>query len=360
MIKISFIVPVYNLGANDYLTECLTSLIQINIPDMEVWMIDDGSTDSSGSICDDFAAKDSRFHVLHQENAGVSAARNAGIMMAKGEWLFFLDGDDLVPKELGNILRFHDFENADMVFFSYEKIDGKCHSMRATGNRSEKHRVELAESTVDHLPDMILGDIVKDEPALAGVSLNSVWGKVYRRGFLEQHGIRFEKGLFRAEDLLFNLQFALCKPKCMRIYETAYYYRLREGSTTDRYWENVKQNSWNAIGFARELLNNSGCREKYNEGMDIMTLSAFLSCVIFDFCHPDNPDSFWVRRKAFMSLRAEKEYDDVFRRANIGRLKKFGSRSRISAVLCKMRAFITLSLYLKLVRIGRYFVEKRH
>lgn len=97
MIKISVIIPVYNVEA--YLLKCLISVRNQTLTDYEVWLIDDGSTDKSGEICDSFAAEDSRFHVIHKSNGGVSSARNIGISHAKGEWLCFVDSDDTVEKD---------------------------------------------------------------------------------------------------------------------------------------------------------------------------------------------------------------------------------------------------------------------
>ena len=94
---ISVIVPVYN--AEKYLRACLDSLRQQRYSAIEVWMVDDGSTDGSGAICDEYEAADSRFHAVHQQNAGVSAARNAGIRMAGGKYIGFIDSDDWIEPE---------------------------------------------------------------------------------------------------------------------------------------------------------------------------------------------------------------------------------------------------------------------
>lgn len=92
---ISIIVPVYN--AEPYLDNCLDSIAAQTWENLEVWLVDDGSTDASPALCDARAAADSRFHVLHQANAGVSAARNAALERATGQYLQFVDGDDYLP-----------------------------------------------------------------------------------------------------------------------------------------------------------------------------------------------------------------------------------------------------------------------
>ncbi len=94
MPKFSIIVPVYNVAP--YLCECLDSVLAQTFTDWEAICIDDGSTDGSGAILDEYATSDKRFHVIHQQNAGVGAARNAGLDCAKGEWICFVDGDDLL------------------------------------------------------------------------------------------------------------------------------------------------------------------------------------------------------------------------------------------------------------------------
>ena len=118
----SIVIPVYNVAP--YLRECLDSLLAQTCADWEAVCVDDGSTDSSGAILDEYAAKDSRFVVVHQENRGVSAARNKGLDIAKGEWLVFLDGDDAASIQLTEeyTARISTLssagENCEMLFYS--------------------------------------------------------------------------------------------------------------------------------------------------------------------------------------------------------------------------------------------------
>ena len=99
--KISIIVPVYNV--EQYLRRCIDSILNQSFADFELLLIDDGSKDKSGAICDEYAAKDSRIRVFHKENGGVSSARNIGLENARGEWLSFIDGDDVITEGYFNI-----------------------------------------------------------------------------------------------------------------------------------------------------------------------------------------------------------------------------------------------------------------
>ena len=94
---VSIIVPVYN--ARRYLHRCVASILEQSLQDLQLILVDDGSADGSGTLCDEFAAKDSRVTVLHQKNAGVSAARNAGLAVAKGEFVGFVDADDAITPD---------------------------------------------------------------------------------------------------------------------------------------------------------------------------------------------------------------------------------------------------------------------
>lgn len=126
--RISIIVPVYNPGK--YLRECIDSILAQTFSDFELILIDDGSTDSSPAICDNYATRDSRIHVIHQPNSGVSAARNAGLDSARGEWISFIDSDDTInPKMLETLLNSAINEKADIVmcdlYFEYENGERK-------------------------------------------------------------------------------------------------------------------------------------------------------------------------------------------------------------------------------------------
>ena len=115
---ISIIVPVYN--SEKYLGACIDSILSQYFRDFELILVDDGSRDSSPHICDDYTQKDSRVKVIHKENGGVSAARNDGLDIAKGEYVTFIDSDDWVERDYLSTLS--NYRNYDIVFFSHRMI----------------------------------------------------------------------------------------------------------------------------------------------------------------------------------------------------------------------------------------------
>lgn len=118
MIKISIIVPLYNV--EEYLSKCIETLINQTLKEIEIILIDDGSTDKSSKICDEYAKRDSRIRVIHQKNVGVSQARNNAIQIASGEFVMFVDGDDWIEEQTCEIAYNTAVEKkADALMFDY-------------------------------------------------------------------------------------------------------------------------------------------------------------------------------------------------------------------------------------------------
>ena len=121
---ISVIVPVYNV--EKYLRQCLDSVLAQTYRELEIILVDDGSTDGSGAICDEYATRDSRIKVVHQQNGGLSSARNAGLDLATGEYVAFVDSDDYIHETMLELLYQALVENnADTVICNFERVDEK-------------------------------------------------------------------------------------------------------------------------------------------------------------------------------------------------------------------------------------------
>ena len=114
---ISVIVPVYNV--ENYIHHCVDSILSQSFSDFELLLIDDGSNDKSGLICDEYARKDSRIKVYHKENGGVSSARNLGIEKANGEWICFIDADDYVRQDFFSDIQQYLFNDVDIVHWGF-------------------------------------------------------------------------------------------------------------------------------------------------------------------------------------------------------------------------------------------------
>lgn len=197
--KITIIVPVYNVER--YLRRCLDSIAAQTFTDWECILIDDGSPDASGAICDEYVANDGRFRVIHQENRGVSVARNAGLDAARGEWIVFVDSDDWIENTMLEIMSGEaKRQNSDVV------ISGHIYqNEKAYGTNGPKDGIL-------HMP--------KDFSEY----LNASWAKLIKRSVLSKNNIRFPLNIKIAEDLFFLFQIFLLQPKIFGISKPMYNY----------------------------------------------------------------------------------------------------------------------------------------
>lgn len=204
---ISVIIPVYNVAR--YLPECLDSVLNQDHRELEVILIDDGSTDDSGAICDAYAARDSRVTVIHQQNGGAAAAKNAGLRIATGEYLSFVDSDDfLEPNVYGYMLKTLKNSGADAAQFSFRNV--------YTNRREEEI---LVPETLDG--ETFLVRFTKDW------SCALLWNKLYRRELYD--GIFFEEG-HKIDDEYFTYRGFLKPCKVVRDSRIIYNYRKRGSS----------------------------------------------------------------------------------------------------------------------------------
>lgn len=204
---ISVIVPVYNVA--QYLPQCLDSILSQDYGDLEVILIDDGSTDPSGEICDQYATRDSRVQVIHQKNGGAAAAKNAGLRLATGEYLTFVDSDDyLEPGAYGFLMKTLLETGSDAVQGSFREI---------YRNRAEEQRI--SEGILEGY-DYLLR-FPKD------FSCALLWNKLYRREIFE--GVFFEEG-HKIDDEYFTYQGFLRPRKVVHADRIVYNYRKRASS----------------------------------------------------------------------------------------------------------------------------------
>ncbi len=183
--KISIIVPVYNV--EQYLPRCMDSILAQTFTDFEVLLVDDGSKDRSGAICDEYAAKDARIRVFHKPNGGVSSARNVGLDEAKGEWVNFVDADDIVSDDCLEKLLAPADDEVDIVIGDFQPF-GITFEKKALENRRYSNSLWGA----------CLAERMKTMPF--GVP----WGKLFRNGIIRTNGIRFDENIHFNEDSLFN------------------------------------------------------------------------------------------------------------------------------------------------------------
>lgn len=207
---ISIIIPVYNVAL--YLRQCIQSITSQE-GNIEVILVDDGSPDESPSICDEYAQKDNRIHVIHKQNGGVSSARNAGLDTAQGEWIWFVDGDDYIAEYVFKKIcqEIQEHPHADLIQMGMDYL--------YDDNRLVTQRIEL----IDNLK--------KNKFLLQHITYHN-HRLLFKREIIKKNQLRFTQGLRVAEDQEFQLKYMMLCKTPIQIPISAYIYRQREGSAT--------------------------------------------------------------------------------------------------------------------------------
>lgn len=217
MLKYSIVVPVYNV--EPYLRECLDSILAQDSPSQyEVILVDDGSTDRSGVICDEYADRYEHFFVIHKENRGLGEARNSGLKAAKGEFVFFIDSDDLWKPELLSCMDGVVDQKADMTLFLYERFDES-----GSAAAEETPLMPEGESGEAYLQRLFKqGDM----------PIHSACMYMYSREFLIGNNLWFSK-IPHSEDLEFCLRSLPIARSVLSARQALYCYRQRQGSMSN-------------------------------------------------------------------------------------------------------------------------------
>lgn len=189
---VSIIIPIYNAEKN--LRRCIESVLKQEYTNFELILVDDGSSDSSGAICDEYREKEHRIRVIHKKNTGVSDSRNIGISMAQGQYIQFLDSDDWITSEAtGLMVRMAEEHHCDMVISDFYRVVGERVSHK--GDIPEEgvlSRVEFASYMLEKPADFYYGVL---------------WNKLYKREIIEKHQLRMDKDISWCEDFMFNLEY---------------------------------------------------------------------------------------------------------------------------------------------------------
>lgn len=262
MIKISIIIAAYNIER--YIEKCISSLINQTFSNIEIVVVNDGSTDNTLDIISNLAKKDLRIKVINKKNEGLIEARRTGYENASGDYLIFIDGDDwldikaceLVHKQIKE----HSYDIVNYTYFTaYE--NGK-------NIKSEIKSQRLNES--EFLRELLLINI---KPC--------IWSKAIKRKFLEENNITFPKGVTYGEDLAMSIKMACNKPSVITINEPLYYYFQRNGSITNSKLTEQALDIIKVLDYGKEYMKNRGMYNLFVEEYEYLSYrNLFYSFVI--------------------------------------------------------------------------------
>lgn len=282
---VSIVVPIYNIPES-YLRNCIESILSQNVKAFELILINDGSPDNSGIICDEYAHNDNRIKVIYTNNSGVAAARNLGIEISNAEWITFIDPDDWVePNYIEVFLSMLERKKVDVYicscYVNYAKSQIKNpffkeNKIYATGK--DKDRIML-----QFLCSNIYGD------NLCTADSGSPWCKLYRLNFLKKMGLKFDERLARMEDNKFNL---FVYEKAEGIYfENHYLYHYRKSiySGFSRFTPKVDNYYELFLLSLKEFIKETHKDNLFSSAYNVKVMNSFYVYCKMNYFHHDNP-----------------------------------------------------------------------
>lgn len=304
--KFSIIVPIYN--AESTLTKCFESINKQTYKNIEIVLVDDGSTDKSLKMCKDFEKYDKRVKVIHQKNNGISSARNSGIKNSNGEWIIFLDSDDMLESDACEILKdtIKEYNNKIEIinYCFYKTYLGKIKEID-NSTYFEMNKIYNNQQQIEYIKNEILN--LKSNIA-------SVWSKAYKSEFIKKNNIYFDEKLTFAEDMEYLCRVLSYYPNVVFIKKILYMQTYSKYSATSFYKE---ENMYSALESFEKIecqLNMKSAHSKTNYYNAL--LSNIVSAFISGFFNPANKMSRKEKKRKISNYLSQPKVKEALK--NIG------------------------------------------
>lgn len=339
---ISIIVPIYNMESR--LDTCIKSLLRQSVRNIEILLVDDGSTDSSLAICRNYENTDGRIHVLTQKNGGVASARNCGLRYAAGEWICFSDPDDALPQDGLSSLLHATSPTTDIVASDYFVcVDGVRNPRRFF------HNEMLVHTSEEKMPFILqLFDSFYDQDRLEGsTGIGVPWAKLYRHSFLKKNHLYFDLSLRRYQDNVFNL-YAFAEASEIKyyhdyVYEYSYSHTM---STFQDYDPGYEEKAQTLIQARSKALQSTGLSEnpairKAAVNSNLVLYATALKRSVF---HQDNTLPFRDKCESAERLQMTEAFAPIFTENAHAMIK--GTKNRLFYQLIRHRCWRFVAAYL--------------
>lgn len=322
MSTVSIIVPAYN--AEKYVGRCIESILCQTYRDFELILVDDGSSDSTGEICESFAQKDERVITVHKENGGVSKARNTGLIMAKGKYVTFVDCDDCIAPDMLSGMLERLTPCVDMVVASIKMITQKG-TARYLMKNTELSTKELMEGFC----------LV----AFPRICMCSPCAKLYKKEIIDNHCIRFDESMSLGEDTVFNMSYLINCGRVSAVDKPYYsYMRDNEESLFSKFRDNRYRDTVKSFEVTLDTLKKSGCSTRATQAFINSHVNTLMATLVLAVRTAD--------RKTSISYMKQLSKNKVLRE-NICALGK-GSLKYVAAKAVHMKLYYILYPLLRL------------
>ncbi|MFV0363796.1 MAG: glycosyltransferase family 2 protein [Suipraeoptans sp.] len=331
-IKLSIIIPIYN--AEKYLEECLNSIFPLLNEKIEVLLVDDGSNDGSGAICNEFVSRSKQFRYFRKQNGGPSSARNRGIKEATGCWITFVDADDTIVFTSFEKILLQLNVQTDILYFkcrtSKDKIIIDDKKLEAFAIDNNQIRLGLLSNDLKYFRKL----------TKSSFNFSSPFGKFYKLEFIRKNDITFPIDLNWGEDVFFNFV-ALGKfPKCLAMSIEGYIYNVNEDSITNLYKEDKRNITYKLCENMETIIPKT---REYKEAFYSFGLKQYMFALKLDCCNRGNLSTYRTRKKQAQLFGARPIISDCVRNADVTSFRM--SHACIAFLIKKKQFWIVNFLY---------------
>lgn len=336
-IKISVIVPVYNV-TEEYFKVCVDYLIEQTLKEIEIIVVNDGSDEQLTGYYQSYCKKDTRINYIFQKNSGVSAARNAGIEAAKGEYLVFVDADDWIEyNTCEQVYAYAKAKNLDVVLYGYFSNYINKELVRVLQNSEqlsfETQKLQLA--------------ILQGDKDYQMIELGATLGKVVRRELLIQNDIRYILGLKQGEDALFSMNIYEYAEKIGYLPKALYHYRRSASSASASYQPDISDRVKKTLGEYEKFITKHHNNDTYKKALlKKETALLFSEILPMNFYHENNPHGWKQNKRELKEYIAQNDY------------VKNLQLNEASGLIAKLQIRLLQKEYLGLLRIYYFMVQK--
>ena len=328
--KVSIIVPVYNV--EKYIGQLIESVQEQSYRNIELILVDDGSKDRSGTICDGYASSDERLHVIHKENAGVGAARNDGLRASSGDWVIFCDSDDWLEKNaIKSLVEKGELTESDIVFGDVNLVYGD--EIKTAIFYRDEFIFEKCED-IDKLISAVLCKTYCYNPPEGGPAFGygGPWNKLVRKSLLIDNNIEFDlrvKGIF--DDIIYTVQTFSVADRITYIHEPIYNYRQLASSITHKYKNNLIEINDAIFLVWSEFLNKDDHRKKFEKPYYANVIRRLTTTLGQYFFNENNKNSLYFQLKELSELISREPYSTAIRNCDMDKLNNRFDRIVVKA-----------------------------
>lgn len=322
MVDISIIVPIYKIEEK-LLRDCIGSLCKQTYQEIEIVLVDDGSPDECGRICDEYGSHDKRIKVIHTENKGVSNARNEGIRNSTGRYLMFVDGDDFLELDTcKKCVEKMKSTNADLLLF-------KVFKDKSTTEISGKNDILITEK---EMIEKIQLSVMTHVDLYSGYISGSPCMKLYKRNIIVDNGLQFVVGLKKCQDRVFTFDYYSKVQSVVFLDYQGYHYVINENSVTNKYNPNIDEILRKARDEFEKRINKND--EQYQNAYDVLCIRFLGEILHLDVLNVKNNNSLMHKVKRIKYLIKDHNYYHSINHAN---LRLCGKKNALIFYLIRLR-----------------------